>query len=275
MGKLPLGVILALKDDPLASLEQVQAFGLPTCQILPPSEAYLNGKKIPALLKAVEKTGVSISTVTIGFEGQVWDFIKGPATIGFVPPATRAERVALSKRISDFSKEIGVDQVTGHVGFIPENPEDPNYKDVVETLKEWVGYCGDNGQYFCFETGQETPVTLKRAIEDVGADNIGINFDPANLVMYGKANALDALEILGPYVRGVHCKDGHYPTNPRQLGEEVPLGEGRTNFPELIRRLVTLGYDRPLTIEREVSGERQKKDIAHAIKVLEQILSSL
>jgi sugar phosphate isomerase/epimerase len=73
----------------------------------------------------------------------------------------------------------------------------------------------------------------------------------------------------------VHAKDGHYPTNPRELGEEVPLGEGRTNFPELIKRLVALGYDRPLTIEREISGEKQKQDIAHAKKVLEEVLASL
>lgn len=102
-------------------------------------------------------------------------------------------------------------------------------------------------------------------------DNLGVNLDPANLLMYGKANPIDALDILGPYVRGVHAKDGEYPTDPGKLGVEKPLGEGRVNFPVLIPKLKSFGFSGALTIEREISGAQQIVDIKHAIKILEPL----
>lgn len=161
------------------------------------------------------------------------------------------------------------------MGFIPENPADHRYIGVVEALKEIADYCGEKGQSFWFETGQETPVTLLRAIEDVGRDNLGINLDPANLLMYGKANPVDALDIIGTYVRGVHAKDGEYPTNGRELGVEKPLGEGRVNYPLLVPKLTSLGFDGALTIEREIAGPQQVEDIKRGKRFLERILESL
>ena len=125
---------------------------------------------------------------------------------------------------------------------------------------------------FRFETGQETPITLLRTIHDIGTDNLGINLDPANLLMYGKANPVDALDVFGQYVRGVHAKDGEYPTNGRQLGVEKPLGEGRVNFPALLAKLKTLGFCGALTIEREISGPQQIADIQKAKAMLAALL---
>ena len=122
------------------------------------------------------------------------------------------------------------DTVTTHVGFIPENPGNPLYPGLLDALREVVAHCAERGLTFCFETGQETPTTLLRVIEDLGGENLGINLDPANLLMYGKANPVDALDVFGTYVRGVHAKDGEYPTNGRELGVEKPLGEGRVHF---------------------------------------------
>ena len=99
-----------------------------------------------------------------------------------------------------------------------------------------------------------------------------MNLDPANLLMYGKANPIDALDILGPYVKGVHAKDGEYPTDPRQLGVEKPLGEGRVNFPALIAKLKTFGYSGALTIEREISGPQQVEDIKRGMELLKALL---
>jgi sugar phosphate isomerase/epimerase len=132
--------------------------------------------------------------------------------------------------------------------------------------------CKDLGLHFCFETGQETPVTLLRTMTDIGTGNLGINLDPANLLMYGKANPIDALDILGPYVKGVHAKDGEYPTTPGELGVEKPLGQGRVNFPVLVPKLKSFGYTGPLTIEREISGDQQIKDIRHAVQLLTPLL---
>jgi sugar phosphate isomerase/epimerase len=179
------------------------------------------------------------------------------------------------KQSADFAARVGVPSITTHVGFIPENPTDPHYPPVVAALREIAIYCADRGLGFWFETGQETPITLLRTIHDIGTDNLGINLDPANLLLYGKANPVDALDIFGTYVRGVHAKDGEYPTNGRQLGVEKPLGEGRVNYPALLAKLKALGFSGALTIEREISGAQQIEDIKQAKGLLEKILQSL
>ncbi len=132
---------------------------------------------------------------------------------------------------ADFTAQIGVPDIITHVGFIPENPNEPEYRSLVSALRYLVQYCQGGGLHFLFETGQETPVTLLRTIEDIGLPNVGINLDPANLILYGKANPVDALDVFGKYVRGVHAKDGLYPTTEASLGQEVPLGHGKVNFP--------------------------------------------
>ena len=139
-------------------------------------------------------------------------------------------------------------------------------------MRDIATYCKRNGQNFRYETGQETPITLIRAIRDAGVDNQGINFDFANLVMYGKANPVDAIELLAPYVQGIHAKDGMWPTNPRDLGEEVPIGKGKVDFPRLIARLKELNYGGAITIEREVSGPDQIRDVREAKKYLEELI---
>ena len=139
-------------------------------------------------------------------------------------------------------------------------------------MRDVATHCKRNGQNFRYETGQETPITLIRAIRDAGVDNQGINFDLANLVMYGKANPVDAIELIAPYVQGIHAKDGMWPTNPRDLGEEVPIGKGKVDFPRLIARLKELNYGGAVTIEREVSGPDQIRDVREAKKYLEQLI---
>jgi sugar phosphate isomerase/epimerase len=135
-----------------------------------------------------------------------------------------------------------------------------------------VSHCQANGQLFLYETGQETPVTLLRAIQDVGLDNQGVNLDTANLILYGKGNPVDALDVIGNHVRGIHAKDGFYPTDPRHLGKEVPIGQGKADFPRVIKRLKELGYRGPITIEREISGPQQIEDIRKAKVYLEKLI---
>ena len=123
-----------------------------------------------------------------------------------------------------------------------------------------------------FETGQETPVTLRRVIEDVGTDNLGINLDPANLILYGKGNPVDALDVFGEYVCDIHAKDGKYPTGGHDLGEETIVGKGKVNFPLFIARLKEIGYNGTLIIEREIWGEQQIKDINDTKIYLEELI---
>ncbi|MEM1506644.1 MAG: sugar phosphate isomerase/epimerase family protein [Candidatus Bathyarchaeia archaeon] len=274
MAKIKLGVIVSLRRGNLEEeIEKVHKYGFPTCQVACWDMNLYERDVAHYLKKLSSKYDVEVTAVWAGLPGKyVWNFIDGPSTIGLVPIETREVRVKALKKASDFTRDLGVENIATHVGFIPENPRDPIYISLIDTLKDVAEYCADNGQFFLFETGQETPITLLRTIEDVGADNLGVNFDPANLLMYGKANPVDALDILGKYVRGVHAKDGEYPTNGRELGKEKPLGEGRVNFPSLISKLKALGYNGAITIEREIQGPQQIEDILRAKKILEGLI---
>jgi sugar phosphate isomerase/epimerase len=189
-----------------------------------------------------------------------------------VPPATRAGRVLEYQRAAEFASRIGTPSITTHVGFVPEDQNDPNYAGTVAALREIGLACQSHGLNFCFETGQETPVTLLRTIEDIGLPNLGINLDPANLIMYGKANPVDALDVFGKWVRDMHAKDGRYPTDGKHLGHEVAIGTGKVDFKALIGGLKQLGFNGRVTIEREISGPEQKADILAAIRYLQPLL---
>ena len=268
-----LGVIAPLAHGPEQELKKARDFGLPTVQVVNWQPDLFSDEMAERVVAASAEYGVEVTTIWTGYPGPaVWNFYDGPVTIGLVPEQYRTERVAALKRGADFAVKVGVPSITTHVGFIPENPSNPLYPGVVDALREVVDYCRARGLTFCFETGQETPVVLLRVIEELGKDNLGINLDPANLLMYGKANPVDALDVFGQYVAGVHAKDGEYPTNGRDLGVEKPLGEGRVGFPQLIAKLKDLGYAGALTIEREISGPKQIEDIRHAIELLSALI---
>ena len=263
---LRLGLIIGIGNEPEAAIAKVHDLGLPTCQVY--VEGFDPGLHT-RLLQALDRLQIEATSVVVGGPGrEVWDFYEGPLTIGVVPRETRAARIARMKQGSDFAKACGIPAVQSHAGFIPENPNEPVYQETVAAMREVVEYCRRNGQQFRYETGQETPITLVRAMQDVGLDNQGVNFDLANLILYGKANPVDAIEILAPHVQGIHAKDGLWPTNPRALGKEVPIGRGKVDFPRIIARLKQLNYQGAVTIEREVSGPQQIEDVRAAIVYL-------
>jgi L-ribulose-5-phosphate 3-epimerase len=265
-----LGVIAALGADPEPAVRRVRDLGFPTCQVAGGS---LDAAYAKRLREALDRHQVEGTAVIAGGPGpEVYDFYRGPLTIGLVPRDLRAARIAQIKKTSDFAKQAGIAAVQTHCGFIPENPNEPLYKEAVQAIREVALYCKANHQNFRCETGQETPITLLRAIQDAGVDNLGINFDGANLILYGKANPLDAVEVLGRYIQGVHAKDGLYPTDPKSLGREVPIGQGKVNFPVLIRKLKEVGYRGPLTIEREIEGPKQTEDIRASKSYLEKLI---
>jgi len=219
------------------------------------------------------KYQVTVTTVEVVGPGPLeWNFNRGPSTIGVVPPKTRAARIDALRQVSDFAKELGVNQVQTHCGFIPEDPADPLYPGAVEAIRTVARHCKENGQYFLMETGQETPTTMSRMIRDVAMPNLAVGLDTANLILYGKANPVDAVDILGPHVRSVHAKDGKWPTDPSELGEEVLIGKGLVNFREVFTKLHRIGYTGAVTIERETSGPQQIEDVRQEKIYLEHIL---
>lgn len=232
-----------------------------------------NAKQIKQYLK---KYSMTVTAFWCGWEGpQVWDFYDGPNTLGLLPVTYRALRLKNLIDGADFAKKLDVTDVISHMGFLPENPNDPEFPALASALRYLAAHLKENGQYLLFETGQETPTAMLRMFEKIGTDNLGVNLDPANLIMYGKSNPVDALDVFGKYVRGVHAKDGRYPTNGQHLGPEVPLGQGKVNFPALIKGLHELGYDGSFTIEREIAGDQQIKDILSAKQMLEDIIGAL
>lgn len=266
-----LGLFIAVGHDPDSALKKVHDLGLPTAQL---STEDLSDEMLERMTAAIKKYNIEVTALnTHGPGPAVWDFYQGPETIGLVPRKYRAARIEHMKRASDFAKKAGIPAIHGHMGFIPENPNVPLYREVVEAVREVAAHIQSNGQIILFETGQETPITMLRLIEDVGLPNQFANLDTANLILYGKGNPVDALDVIGTHVRGMHAKDGRFPTDPRKLGEEVPIGQGKVDFPLLFKRLKALNYRGAVTIEREISGLKQIADIKKSISYLQKLIA--
>jgi sugar phosphate isomerase/epimerase len=266
---------VALGEDVMAKLEPL-ALGVMSYVGEDPLPQFMVGPQAAAFndryRRAVAETGIVVTSVFVGFEGQVWSNFGGPRTMGLVPPRYRGERVVTAVRVSNWAKEVGIECITSHIGFIPEDPEDENFEPFVRTMRALVDYFIDNGQRFAFETGQETAATLARTINAIDRHpHVGINLDPANLLLYGKDRPMNVVDILAPFVFNTHCKDGKPPQPGQGLGEEFPLGEGEVRIRELIPALYERGYRGPLTIEREISGPQQTADILKAAALLEEI----
>lgn len=273
MEEIKLGLIVSSKNIE-ESFDKVRSVNLSLCQISFIADEI--DRFDPLMIKkTAENYGIEIFSVFMRFKGQIFNNKDGPKTMGLVVPEYREERLRLSLKFSDFVKEMGVKYIVSHIGFIPDDEEDPVYTTFIPVMRELIKKCKENGQIFCFETGQELPSTLKRTIIDIGMDNVGINLDPANLILYGKANPIDAVEIFGEYVKSMHGKDGLWPNRDEYLGKEVPIGEGMVNFPLLLRRLKNKGFSGPIIIEREISGEKQIEDIKRAIEYFRNILAKI
>lgn len=275
---MKIGVLVYLKeaDNLEEKFKNLQTYGFDNCQLgswVPKMLTDENADRVNALCK---KYGITISAFWCGWTGPcVWNFYEGHLTLGLVPPEYRQMRIEQLCKGADFAKRIGVADIITHMGFIPENPYDPNFNGFCAAVGKVADYLKQNGQNLLFETGQETPVTLLRCFETVGADNLYINLDTANLILYGKANPVDALDVFGKYVRNIHAKDGFYPTNGHDLGKEVRIGDGKVDFKRLFEKLKELNYNRYVTIEREIDGERQIEDILYAKEYLKKMINDV
>ena len=257
-------------------IKNVVDFGFDNCQIISWTPAAWTDENAALINELMSKYGVTISTFWCGWEGPaVWNFQEGPKTLGLIPTEYRETRVKNLCDGADFAKKLGVTRVATHMGFIPENPNDPTLVPFCDAVRRVAEHLKANGQYLLFETGQETPVAMRRCFEIVGTDNLGVNLDTANLILYGKANPVDSLDVFGEYVMNLHAKDGCYPKGGQHLGRETRIGAGKVDFYRVLKGLKELGYDGYVTIEREISGEKQIEDIKYAKNYLEDILSKI
>jgi len=274
MSRMELGVMSSPKPEGENPFEVIASYGVLATQFAVWSPALLTPKNAALTSDYAKQAGVKIAAIWAGCSGPaVWNFTEGPLTLGLVPARYRKTRVGQLQRGAEFAAMCGAPAIITHCGFIPEDPNSRTYVKTVEAVRQVAQHCLDHGVGFWFETGQETPVTLLRTIQDVGLPNLGINLDTANLILYGKANPLDALDVFGPYVRNLHCKDGFYPTDGRSLGHEVAIGTGKVDFPAIIKRLHELDFDGELVIEREISGPEQARDIKKSIGYLRRLVT--
>ncbi|MCC7421682.1 MAG: sugar phosphate isomerase/epimerase [Planctomycetaceae bacterium] len=269
----PIGVFTSVDAGLGVHLDVAQELHIPTVQIHAPHQQTRNKAAADAFLKKCSAAGIQVTCVFGGFEGESYADIPTTArTVGLVPESTRAARIAEMKEISDFAKLLGCDTVGLHVGFVPER-NSPSYKSLLEGTRDLLDHVAANGQKLHLETGQETADHLLEFIHDVARPNLYINFDPANMILYGTGNPIEALQKVGRYVKSVHCKDAKWAPGAergKSWGTEVALGDGDVGFETYLRTLKDLGYTGPLTIEREIAHdrERQKADIGQAVRLL-------
>ena len=267
MEPLEIGVFATHKGSPQATVDWVKSIGVSHIQhSCPPEECWSDPEGFAQAFRDAE---IAITVLFYHFPAESYaDIPTIHRTVGLVSEETREERLTLAAKMSDFARAIGVDICAAHIGFVPEDASDPTYPATVAAVQQICDHCAANDQRFALETGQETAEVLLRFIKDIDRPNLGVNFDPANMILYGSGEPMAAMEIVGDYVISCHCKDGVWPKEEGTLGSETPLGEGDVGIPNFFNKLKEIGYSGPVTIEREIEGEEQIRDIIESIKWL-------
>lgn len=259
-----------------AQFEQARRLGFDRVQIAMWRMEHLNAEHAQQTKVLLARYGLVCTELWCGWtKPAYWDFRNGPSSLGLVPGEYRFLRLQDLFKGAAYARELGVTDVITHLGFIPQDPTDANYVGLIHALRHLTTELKKYGQFFSFETGQETPLVVRRCIEDVGADNIGVNYDPGNLLIYGNGNPVDGLDLLGDYVRSVHAKDATYPTSGYEQGIETVMGEGQVDMKALIEKLKKHGFARVMSIEHErknISVEQKEAEILHAKRYLEALL---
>ena len=279
MDKWPIGVFASIDAGLGVKLEVAHELGIPTIQLHAPQPESRTAHKAQWFLEQLALMDMTITAVFGGFEGESYaDIPTVVRTVGLVPPETRAARTREMKEIADFTRLLGIDVVALHLGFVPHDTNDPLYAEVLAVTKDVCDHCAKNGQRLHLETGQESADALLQFHGDVGRDNLFINFDPANMILYGSGEPIEALKKVGKFVRSVHCKDATWADKPGEgWGAEVPFGDGQVGAEKFLATLLELGYDGPLTIEREIPEDpaRQKEEIGRAVNLLNELKAEL
>jgi sugar phosphate isomerase/epimerase len=275
----PIGVFASIDAGLGVHLNVAHDLGVPTVHLHTPHRESRTPKRAREFAARLRDLGIRVTCVFAGFDGESYaDIPTVERTIGLVPVATRAARTAELKEIADFANLMGVKTVGLHIGFVPHDRTNSEYRDVLNVTRDVCDYVKKNGQAIHLETGQEPADVLLAFLQDVERDNLFINFDPANMILYGCGEPIPALKTLGRYVRSIHCKDATWSDQPgKTWGAEVALGKGAVDFAAYLRTLNEIGYTGPLTIEREIPQEpvRQKAEIAAAIETLESLKREL
>ncbi len=213
---------------------------------------------------ALAKVGIEIRSGMMGMEGEDYSTLESIRATGGVRPAEHwtANREAAARN-AELARRLGISLVSFHAGFLPHERTDRERAALVERLRQIVDLFAAQGVSTAFETGQETAVTLLELLADLDRPSAGVNFDPANMILYGMGDPVAALRLLAPRVRQIHVKDARKTRVAGTWGDEVPVGEGEVDwraFFDVVRRAK---LDCDLMIERE-AGEERVRDIRSA-----------
>ncbi len=184
-------------------------------------------------------------------------------TGGVVPDRTWKDNWKHIRKVIPVARSLGLNLVTFHAGFLPESPSDPAYEKLADRLRTIAEAFGSEGIELAFETGQEDASTLKRFLEHLDASNVGVNFDPANMILYGMGDPVDSVKTLMKHVKQVHVKDALPAKTPGVWGEEVVVGTGAVDWNVFFGALEDGGFSGYMSIERE-AGENRVRDIIEA-----------
>jgi L-ribulose-5-phosphate 3-epimerase len=274
---LETGVMFWAGRNPAETLAELTALGVRCGQLALPGDLDLNC--VGAWREALQTANFTVYTVFATFTGE--DYADKPTvvrTVGFIPPATRAEREKRTCDVSDFAKALGAPALATHVGCVPEDSTSQDHIAVREMVRRICDHAAANGQKFALETGQESAPVLLDFMLGVNRPNLGINFDPANMILYGTGDPIEALGVLGEHVISVHAKDGDWPPadQPQALGTERRLGTGSVGMERFLRQLVKIGYSGPLAVEREAPDHAERmRDLKTGIELLATVKAAI
>lgn len=218
-------------------------------------------------LAAVRQQSWTISAATLGFPQEDYSTLETiRLTGGIVPDACWPENRERFLRAAAITASLGVRRLTMHAGFL-ESDDAAQARRVRQRVAELADAAGAEGLELLMETGQETAACLHRFLEEVNHPALGVNFDPANMILYGAGDPIEAVGRLGPWIKHVHVKDALRAAEPGQWGREVPWGEGEVGDAAFLEALRRAGFDGVLAIERE-AGDDRLGDIRLAAKRL-------
>jgi sugar phosphate isomerase/epimerase len=224
---------------------------------------------------AAEEQNFAVTAVFAAFEGESYaDKPTVLRTVGFIPESTREAREVRARQVIDTGAAMGVPIFACHIGFVPEDEADPTFIAVRDMVRRLCDHAARHGMMFALETGQETAPVMMHFIRAVERPNLKINFDPANMILYGTGDPIQAVAVLASHVRSVHAKDGNWPPKDvaGALGTEKPLGEGAVGMEQFMAKLKQLGYKGTVNVEREVEDQEQRKiDIKNGVELLKRL----
>ena len=249
---------------------RVSEAGLSHVQLAVSPLANLDDARREQQLKFLKDAGIQVTAGMCAFDGESYESITMiRKTGGFMPPDLWDQRREHAIHCARLMSEAGVNTISTHVGFIPTSL-DPSYGSMVEKIGFLAGEYARLGVDLLLETGQEKATELLQFLNDLNARNVGVNFDPANMILYGAGDPVEAVTIIGRHIRHVHVKDAISSKRPgTDWGTEVPFGDGQVPTASFFAALAEAGYRGPLVIERE-SGDDRLDDIRRAIEVMQQ-----